>query len=512
MSISVAGYQSSRPAWTSRSMSRELAFALIAAAAVFASVLWLPVILRDPDTFWHITTGRWILSHHAVPVLDTFSYSAAGQPWMAQEWLSEVLLALAYDWAGWNGLMILTAAAAAATIGLFAFYVARRARADIATMLTLLAIACGGPSLLSRPHLIALPLVALWTIGLVTARANARAPSLIMLPIMTLWANLHGGFMIGLALTAALGTEAFFDPAQNRRNAARGWGTFFAGAAIAAAITPMGIKTLLFPFRLMSMRNLYQIQEWKPTDFSHMSGITVAVLVALYIGLTGGVRLPRFRVLLVTGLVFSTMQHVRNVQLFGIIVPLLIVDSLGRIDALRTPLKFSLPVRALAAFGGGVAILSVAFRVGFPLKRIDEGAFAAAALASVPADLRAKPVLNDYGFGGFLIFEGVKPFIDGRADLYGDAFLDTYLSIVHSKGDLLDGVLCRYGVEWTMFGPDTVVPALMDRTPGWHRIYSDKVAVIHVRDDQSGRPVCPASASKAAMPPRSGDLSGQVKG
>ncbi|HBK06079.1 MAG TPA: hypothetical protein DDZ81_09460 [Acetobacteraceae bacterium] len=495
MSLSLTGFRSCRPVTVARSLSHESAFAFIAAAAIFAAVLWLPVVLRDPDTLWHITTGGWILAHHAVPALDTFSYTAAGKPWMAHEWLSEVILALAYGWASWNGLMILTAASAACAIGLVAFYVRRHARADIAVMLVLLAVACGGPSLLSRPHVIALPLVALWTIGLVAARARGRAPSLTFLPVMTLWANLHGGFLLGLVLAAAMGTEALFDPACVRRDVVRNWGIFIGGAVVAAAITPMGIDTLLFPFRLMSMQNLYQIQEWKPTDFSQLSGVTVSILVALYLGLTGTLRLPRFRVLLVAGLVFSTMQHVRNVQLFGILVPLLIADSLGQVGPLRVSPKFRLPEWAPTWIVGVAAVLSLAFRIGLPLDRIDEGGYASAALASVPADLRAKPVLNEYGFGGLLIFEGVKPFIDGRADLYGDAFMETYLSIVHSKGDLLDGVLCRYGVEWTMFGPNTVVPALMDRTPGWHRIYSDKVAVIHVRDDQSSRPVCPAPAS-----------------
>ena len=108
----------------------------------------------------------------------------------------------------------------------------------------------------------------------------------------------------------------------------------------------------------------------------------------------------------------------------------------------------------------------------------------------MPAELRTRPVLNEYGFGGLLIFDGIRPFIDGRADLYGDDFMDMYLAIVHAKGDMLDEVLCRYGIEWTMFGPETVVPALMDRTAGWHRLYSDKVAVIHVRDHADSRPTC----------------------
>jgi hypothetical protein len=222
--------------------------------------------------------------------------------------------------------------------------------------------------------------------------------------------------------------------------------------------------------------------------------VTVSILVALYVGLSGTLRLPKFRVLLLAGLVFSTMQHVRNAQLFGVIAPLLIANSLGRAGDMRLPLKLSIPEWVPVWLLGTAAAVSLTFRIGLPLERIDEGSYASAALASVPADLRSKPVLNDYGFGGLLIFEGIRPFIDGRADLYGDDFMDMYLSVIHAKGDMLDEVLCRYDIEWTMFGPETVVPALMDRTPGWHRIYSDKLAVIHVREQQAGRPTCSAHA------------------
>lgn len=494
MSLSLAGFHSPRSTAAFRLASREWVFAFIAGSAIFAGVLWLPVVLRDADTLWHITTGAWIIQHGEVPRLDTFSFTATGQPWVAHEWLSEVILALVYGWSGWNGVMILTAAAAGSVIGLVAFYVRRHARADIAVMLVLLAVACAGPSLLSRPHVIALPLVALWTIGLVSARAHGKAPSLLLLPLMTVWANLHGGFLVGMVLAGALAVEAVFDPACVRRDTIRGWGIFIAGAVVAAAITPHGIDGLLFPFRLMSMKNLYQIQEWKPSDFSHLSGVTVSILVALYVGLSGTLRLPKFRVLLLAGLVFSTMQHVRNAQLFGVIAPLLIANSLGRAGDMRLPLKLSIPEWVPVWLLGTAAAVSLTFRIGLPLERIDEGSYASAALASVPADLRSKPVLNDYGFGGLLIFEGIRPFIDGRADLYGDDFMDMYLSVIHAKGDMLDEVLCRYDIEWTMFGPETVVPALMDRTPGWHRIYSDKLAVIHVREQQAGRPTCSAHA------------------
>ncbi|HEX3574702.1 MAG TPA: hypothetical protein VHU42_08895, partial [Rhodopila sp.] len=241
MSLSLTDFHAPRKAIAARALPHDVALAFIAGAAVFAAMLWLEVVLVDPDTLWHITTGNWILAHHAVPTTDFFSFTAYGRPWVAHEWLSEVILAVAYRGLGWNGAVILAAAAFGSAIGCIAYYVRRRARADIAVMLVLLAITCGGASLLSRPHLFALPLVALWTIGLVSARARGASPSLVLLPLMTVWANLHGGFMIGLVLAGALGVEALFDPSCNRRDTIRRWGLFILGALIAATITPHGI-------------------------------------------------------------------------------------------------------------------------------------------------------------------------------------------------------------------------------------------------------------------------------
>ena len=62
MSLSLTGFHSTHPRTAYFSLSREAAFAFIAAAVVFAGVLWVPAVLRDPDTLWHITTGRWMMA------------------------------------------------------------------------------------------------------------------------------------------------------------------------------------------------------------------------------------------------------------------------------------------------------------------------------------------------------------------------------------------------------------------------------------------------------------------
>src|SRR5207302_5252301 len=108
----------------------------------------------------------------------------------------------------------------------------------------------------------------------------------------------------------------------------------------------------------------------------------------------------------------------------------------------------------------------------------------AAALAAARDAHVEGPVLNDFSFGGYLMFSGVQPFIDGRAELYGDAFLKRYAGAMLLQSDELPRLLQEYGVTWTLMSPDRAAAVrLLDRLPGWHRLYADNIAVVHVRDN-----------------------------
>ena len=165
---------------------RGLSFPLVSALFGYSAVLFVPAVLNDPDTYWHIETGRWILEHHTIPRVDPFSFSMSGQPWIAHEWLSEVLMALAARALGWNGIVMLFGAAAAMTFGCLAQYLAQRMHLLAAAFTVTLGAVCVCPSLLARPHLLALPLVALWTIGLLRGEETRGSPPWRVLPLMTI--------------------------------------------------------------------------------------------------------------------------------------------------------------------------------------------------------------------------------------------------------------------------------------------------------------------------------------
>jgi hypothetical protein len=136
-----------------------------------------------------------------------------------------------------------------------------------------------------------------------------------------------------------------------------------------------------------------------------------------------------------------------------------------------------------------VATIAVAFVVGLaalrlfiPVVRADGPVAPVSALAHVPPALRAEHVLNDYSFGGYLTFEGVRPFVDSRVELYGDAFLARYEKIIESDPDAVTATLRAYDIRWTILGRHSRVVAVMDGLRGWRRLYEDDYAVVHIRD------------------------------
>jgi hypothetical protein len=229
------------------------------------------------------------------------------------------------------------------------------------------------------------------------------------------------------------------------------------------------------------MAVLPHITEWRAEDFSRVSTFAMVLMATLFVCLGRGVKVPTFRLLLLLALLFMGLQHVRHQLVLAAIAPLLLAGPLA--EALGHEPAKPRPSRALLiGFGVGCALL-LGVRLALPLQRVDGVNSPVSAVESAPAELRSQPVLNGYGLGGYLIYKGVKPFIDGRADMYGDAFSVAYFQAVEPDPVALRKLLADYRVAWTIFTPDDPVVALLDMDPAWRRIHADPYAVVHQRVD-----------------------------
>ncbi len=451
----------------------------LAALAGYALVLFAPQVLNDGDTFSHIATGQWILAHGAVPQTDPFSFTFAGRPWVAHEWLSEVAMALAFQAGGWTGVVVLFGAATALALALMARFLRRWLDIVPAAIALMLGAACIGPGLLARPHILALPVLVAWVTGLLGARERGRVPWG-LLPLMLLWANLHGSFVFGIALAAPFALEAVLDAGAGWRPVLRRWGLFGLAAVGLAMATPQGWRGILFPFQLTSMQQINVIDEWRAPNFQEVQQIEFGLMAALFVCLSRGVRVPACRVLVLLGVLHLALQHVRHEMLAGVVGALVLAEPIGRALTLRSAAA-SVSRGTSAAFLGAALALTAA-RVASPVVRTDGAGVPIRALDHVPASLAGRPVLNDYGFGGYLIFRGVRPFIDGRADMFGDAFLAEYRHMMRPDPALIARTIEARGIAWTLFAPNSPALPALDALPGWHRLYADATAVVHVRD------------------------------
>lgn len=443
-------------------------------------------LLNDGDTYWHLVAGDWMLHHVQVPDTDPFSFSRGGTPWQAHEWLAEVVMALAFWLGGWNGVVALFGLALGSTALLLAARLRRSLDGPSLALTLALVFSCIAPSLLARPHILVLPIVVAWTAALLEAREKQRAPSAWAAGLMLLWANLHGSFVFGFLLLGVFALEAVVDgPANERWRIARGWLLFLALSIGAAAATPQGPMGLIFPFELMHMSSLGGIVEWRAMDFSKPAPFEIALAATLFVCFTRGVKIPPIRALLLIGLLHMALQHNRHAMLAALITALILAPAFA--EAARQTRPEEIAPAARPAPGGAwllcaaLALALIVARTAVPIARTDGPTTPAAALDHVPAALRAQHVLNQYDLGGYLIFRNVRPYVDGRTDLYGDAFMDHYFQIARPDLRTLDQTLRDAHIAWTIFSPAAPVVALMDAHPGWKRLYADQFAVVHVK-------------------------------
>jgi hypothetical protein len=134
----------------------------LAAIALFLFTLaaFSPQVLGDGDTWSHVATGEWIIAHGSAPHPDPFSHSMAGEPWTAHEWLSEVLLTLAFRLGGWSGVVLLTGAAVAVAALIVGLTAARELRGALLVATIAIGLSLVTANLLARPHVLALPIAA----------------------------------------------------------------------------------------------------------------------------------------------------------------------------------------------------------------------------------------------------------------------------------------------------------------------------------------------------------------
>jgi hypothetical protein len=451
--------------------------------------------IASADTWWHLATGRWILEHHLIPRTDPFSFSAAGRPWVAHEYLTDVLLFLVHRTGGFIALGVANALVLAVAFSI----IARAARAPrwVAYAAALFAAFAARPAFAIRPQSFSLAFGAafLW---IVRESLRQHKPCwLIALPcLMLLWVQLHAGYLLGIGFIGILLVAEVLDWLAKRSDTQpREWLPLVLSGIACVAVVPLnpnGFSMLTFPFFVMRLKITHDLTEWQPANLRdpHLYPFIALAVTTLLAMMFSKQRYRPGQFFIYAASLGAALKTARNIPLFCLFAALLLADHLW-IPALR---RRSERARGMAQAATATLLLVAA---SFFCAHAAANGLAFQALAEknlYPKDAvsylvnhRLSPnLLNDYAFGGYLIwrlYPAYHVYVDGRADLYGDDFLSTYVAVYNGERDP-QAFLKDNGINTVFLSPSSGLTTLLRMLTvqgSWKLEYEDGRAVIFVR-------------------------------
>jgi hypothetical protein len=477
----------------------------------------------DGDLARHLRHGQYMLQHRALIRLDPFSFSRPGEPFVAFEYGSQLVLALIHRAGGlaavtvWAGILI------GGTYALLARFMLRRGVEPLlAALVTGAAMISGMSHWVARPHLFTMVAVVLL---LSMLRPTGQRRTWTFVPLFALWANLHGGFIYGLTVIGIFAFGAASEAILARDRAPLRDARFYALALVASIL-----GTLIHPRALAVYRHIFWIfdqkyildhtNEFLSPNF-HDAGTKIFLFVML--GAIAAVAASRTRpsvtslILLLAGIYFA-LVHQRNATLFGLTaLPMLAVDlgadwrSLGWLRAARH--NFEAAARGAATLAWVVPALLLAGVLGAKHGRVASHQLISDRFSSKEFPVRAMelaraaalpgPVFAEFAWGGYMLYAWPeqKVFIDGGADFYGGNIMREYGTIYED----LPGwqkLIQRWGFAVLIVPPKAPIATEIEHDGGWRYWYCDSTAVVIVRNDVAQASSMSPTFNRSSCPQR----------
>lgn len=510
---------------------RAIFWALALAGSVIA-VSANPV--SDFDIWWHLKTGEVISAWQSIPTYDIFSYTAAGAPWVNHEWLFEVLaFQLFYNFGIASLIFLKMLLTAIFTYLIFRTFKLLTESPSAALFGALIVLWASADRILERPHLFSMVFAAAYLL-ILHGQAAGRQKTLWLLPVIQIvWANIHGGavlgpmivfaFAIGESLQAAVrhftsGDTIFpFGPNVRRRL----WLIGFACVA-ASMLNPSGIDIFLFSASHLKMDViLAYTQEWLPVLDPRIDAIVpmlifrVALVITLvsYILNRRNVRISHiFLTVISSMLILKGKRFTPEFMIFN--TPIVFYNLRG--IARRIPVTPGLGY--LHSWGNlflAFAVSILVLRHGIPVTMqghmlddiglgISEDHVPTRMIDFLDDNNIHGFVFNDMGLGGYLIFRRWPAdlvFLDGRTPVYGDDFYKQFLDAFHTSKNFVE-LDRRYNFDYLIFRGDSAwnlryFHKYLWDTKVWRLVYANNLdGLVYLRDAPQFRDVIKKFALK----------------
>jgi len=485
----------------------------------------------DLDLWWHLFAGETVLRTGHFIMRDPFSYTAYGLPWMDHERIAEVILAGAYLAGGVVGLKLFKLACAAVTFVLIALTTAETDASQAIQSCVLMATAVGlGPEIQFRPQLFTF--ICFSALMLLLARHNyGRSKRLWpVLPLMLLWANLHGGYLAGLLIFGLYGAAAIardLAEGKNWRENAACFAILWPSALAMTFVTPFGLNNWRAIIR--TLRNPMThglIEEWKPLITVMLPRVhhnpATAILYGVIIGLMAAFvitelltpTLDDLPLALIAGLAtIAAVAAIRNIEIAMIAAaaPLAHHAALAgeRLRGRRAPAPSAAPdsggrLSKMHQVIYGCAAIAVMFATGLFSERLPAGIpVPAGAVGYMRSRGLAGDILCDFNWGGYVIFHLAprsRVFIDSRYDLvYPNSITAEYLEFYMDEAGA-NRVLDGWPHDFILIPPDSAAWRLMASRGDWKLIYRDPDSALFARADSAAANAADAPVIRKARP------------
>jgi hypothetical protein len=462
----------------------------VLAGVIFA---YCPRGIQESDIWWHLRDSMTLLQQHVFLRTDTYSFTAAGSPWINFEWLSEVVYYLAFKFAGLQGIMLVYFVVLV-LIYIGVYYRSCRGGADCknAAVATLGAICLGSVSM--APRMLLFGWLCLTALLLVLDKFRQTSRGLWMLPpLFALWINLHGSWVFGLVVLVVTIAAGLVQGEWGRVEATRWSRAQFHKlmlallASLAALfVNPFGYKLVLYPFDLLFRQQsvMHYIDEWQPVDFASGNGkLALLLIFGLFAAALFSTRRWRLDEALLTAFaLWTALSHVRFMFFAGLLIAPILAPALNLFPPYER--EIDKPWLNAAIMAAVAASLVIFFPSAAQLQQTVDTTYPRAALDFIQHQQIKGRILNEYAWGGYMEWNApnLQTSIDGRADIfvYSGVFND-FLKTT-SLQDSFE-LLNKYGIDNVLIEQKHPLAYLLKQSPEWHVIYSDQVAVLLQRKD-----------------------------
>jgi len=482
----------------------------------------------DTDLWGHLHFGNIVLTRHQLFFHAPSSYACPPGPrnWIMVDWLGEALMALVYNAGGVVAMKLAKFGCVAAVMVLLSFGLAETGAALTVQALTLLAAAFALiPHMQFRTFLADDVLLAALMAMLARESYGRRAPLWLAVPMLGLWANLHGGFFVGLV---AMGLYAAVRGAQDL---AEGRGLKLAvrlaaltsAATLATLVNPYGVNdwvviagVLRNPFTLSHISEFRPLltvlasfyREHRPL-FTFIAALTI--MTALFITFALTPRADDLALFAIAALMTATALYaVRNTGLAVIAccIPLcrhagLLLDRLrlfrSAIAARLAPARFALHA-AMALLAVVVAIRTGLLSKTMPAVETKP----VGALAFMRSHDLHGNVLCEFGWADYLLFHDAarsKVFIESIFEAYYPHRVQSDFAAIYYAEPGAARVLDAYPNDFVLMPTGSAASSLMMARAGWRLIYRDPVSSLFARAGSSAAHLSGVPELAAKAPP-----------